>query len=470
MICACGGSPPDSSLALTGVAVVDLRSGSIAEDQTVVVRGERIVYVGAAPPADTMADAVIHDHAGDFVIPGLWDMHVHFRNSFEQGLAEENTEWLSQYLGFGVTAVRDAGGDLPEAVLEWRQQIETGERRGPRIFTSLRKLDGAASDFSWPGSIEITSADDIGPALDRLVAAGADFVKLYDGSIDGDLYLQAIAETERRGLRSAGHMPLTIRFEDAIAAGLDSVEHEIYLSKAVSADEQQIAEKIALAVDSGDDWSFSGALAELQAAADPEKLARALDLMIERGAALTPTLHIGAVLDGMTDPADYENDPRLAEVTPGIRDSFSLRLEALLARSEEELARDLAVSRTNRSYVKIAADRGVTILAGSDTGAVNSFMYPGDSLHHELEALVTVGLAPLQALQAATFHAAAWLGEEDHYGTVEAGKVADLVILQASPLADITNTRRIAAVVQSGEYLGPDILAALKRRGQSPGN
>ena len=464
-VAACGEQPDRglSTTALTGVSVIDVETGFITHDRTIVIRDDLIEYIGDALPADRLGGAAVYDHRGRFVIPGLWDMHIHLRNGREPGsdLAEANARWLRQYLGFGITAVRDAGGDLPDEVLTWKDEIDRGVRRGPRIFTSLRKLDGP--EGGWPGSLSLSGPGDIGPALDQLEQMGADFVKLYDGSIDGRLYLDAIAEAERRGLATAGHVPLSVTFEDAIDAGLDSVEHDLYLVKAASAADRQISVEIGAALENGESVSYRESLSRLVDGIEPAKMNRVFDKMIERRAAITPTFHIGRVLDGMTDVSVFESDQPLAEVPPAIRATFAFRATRLTARSPEAVESALALADRNRELLKAAADRGVTVLAGSDTGAVNSYVYPGDSLHNELAELVGAGLSPLDALRAATIYGARWLGVSDRYGSVAPGKIADLLILEENPIEDIGNTRSITAAIQGGDYMNQDELEELRR-------
>jgi len=453
--------PPPAGMVLTGLSVINVRTGAITDGQTLVVRGNRIDYIGDPLPARDLAGATVVDHTGHYVVPGLWDMHVHLRNGPDTDLADENALWMRQYLGFGVTTVREMGGDLPEQVSAWRSAIARGEIPGPRLFTALRKLDGPTG--GWAGSIRLSAIDDVVPAIDQLTRSGADFIKLYDGSIAGDVYLAAVAEAERRGLKTAGHLPLNVMFEAAIDAGLDSVEHELYLAKAASTAEGAIAEEIGEKIGRNESFSLYATLARLQASASPAKLEHAFDTMIRHGAALTPTLYVGRVLDTMTDPLAHEQDKQLDQVPAGLRATFQLRVQPLVSRRPEMVARDLDIMSRNRAFVKAAAYQGVTILAGSDTGAVNSYLYPGDSLHRELSELVDAGLTPLQALQGATLKAASWFDRSGDLGTVERGKLADLLILDANPLLDIGNTRAIVAVVQDGRYLDQQALIRLRR-------
>jgi imidazolonepropionase-like amidohydrolase len=449
----------DRTWAVTGVAVIDVQTGAVREGQTIVVQRGVIEWVGPDGAAPLPDGTLRVEERGRYVIPGLWDMHVHLRGG--PSLERANQRWLTQYLGFGVTSVRDAGGDLPEAVLRWKEAVGRGEIFGPRIFTSLRKIDGPAG--AWEGSIPVSSSADVARALDELQAAGADFVKVYDGSIAPERYLETLADAERRGLLTAGHVPLSVPFEDAIGAGLDSVEHAFHLLKAANPDDRAASRRFARRGIPEDFEPYFMAVSALGAQADEQHARRVFREMAARGAALTPTLYIRHVWNGVTRHDDGRDDPRYEATPPAIRDTFAIGLEIFADRTAEERASDLRLEELSMRLTRLAAEEGVTILAGSDTGAENPLLYPGDSLHHELEALVGAGLAPLRALQAATIEPARWFGKTRELGTLEKGKAADFVILDANPLENIENTRAIAAVVQQGVFFDRDELADLRR-------
>ena len=435
-------------LAIVGVSVVDVETGEVDADQTIVIRGGIIDSIGPEDEEPAGPDVRAIDLGGHFVIPGLWDMHVHIRGGAD--VVEENRQWLRQYIGFGVTGVRDAGGDLPGEVLAWREAIARGEFIGPRIFTSLQKLDGPTG--GWDGSIRLASAADVAPSLDQLAEAGADFVKIYDGSIDDDLYLQTLREAERRGMKTASHVPLSIPFADIVAAGLDSVEHDFYLTKAASASDRSLSEGLAAVKARDESYSYFGMLDDFANSFDEAHARRTFASMVERGMAVTPTAYIGDLLNHLTDLSAHADDERLAHVPPMIRESFGRRLEGMVERPQDIIERDFRLGAESLRLIDLAADSGVMILAGSDTGFENSFLYPGDSLHHELAMLVRAGLSPLEALQATTISGARWMQAAEHFGSVEVDKVADLVVLERNPLDDIANTRSIAAVVVTGRF------------------
>lgn len=448
----------DRTWAVTGVAVIDVETGAVREDQTIVVHRGVIEWIGPERAARLPDGTLSVDEHGRYAIPGLWDMHVHLRGG--PSLEAANRRWLGQYLGFGVTSVRDAGGDLPDAVLRWRQAIRHGEIPGPRLFTSLRKIDGPAG--AWSGSITVSSSDDIARALDELQAAGADFVKVYDGSIDPELYLQTLAAAERRGLLTAGHVPLSVPFEDAIDAGLDSVEHAFHLLKAANPGDRAASRRFARLGIPEDFEPYFVAVSALGAHADEQHARRVFREMAAHGAALTPTLYIRHVWNAITGYDDGRDDPRYQATPPAILDTYSSGLEILADRTADERASDLRLENLSLRLTRLAADEGVTILAGSDTGAENPLVYPGDSLHHELATLVRAGLTPLRALQAATIEPARWFGKADELGTLDEGKAADFVILDANPLENIDSTRAIEAVVQQGVFFDRGELADLR--------
>lgn len=432
--------------ALTGLAVVDAETGEIARDRTILIQNGLIQAIGDESILPASGDVLVVDHAGQYAIPGLWDMHVHLRGG--PRFIDANELWLRQYVGFGVTSVRDAGGDLPDAVLRWRKEIAAGDIVGPRIYTALRKLDGPGLRQS--GSIPVASLDDVEAAFDDLTAAGADFIKLYEISFPPDLYVPALREAEARGLRTAAHVSLYVPLYDLIDAGLDSMEHVFFFMKAANPDDRRLS----LSTPVLEPLDFTAYFAQYVSFGDraEESYARqTFRRMARRGVAITPTLNIEqaayAFMTGRSiDSARAEQTPAIIrETLERTVEEYAYTTDAMLPSSErflEHAARFLAP----------AAEEGVTILAGSDTGTGNAWMYPGDSLHGELEQLVAFGLSPLEALQAATVNAARWFGVQERFGSIEPGAAADIVILRENPLDDIRNTRSIAAVVQQGVY------------------
>ena len=443
--------------AITGVSVIDIETGRVAVDQTIVIRNGLIEAVGDRQSVPLESEAIVLEYDGGFAIPGLWDAHVHIRGG--PALIDANERWLRQYLGYGVTSVRDTGGDLWSSVLHWKAEVEQGVVIGPRIYTALRKLDGPG--LRQAGSIPVDSGDAIDRALDYLALAGADFIKLYDFSFPAKLYPLAVRKAEARGMKTAAHIPPGVPLEALIEAGLDSVEHAFYLVKAANPDDRRLSGRMA------DEQTYEylpyfTQLAEIGEGADPATARRVFRSMARRGTAITPTLEIDRAInaflvDRTIDRARLDQTPRL------IRDTHDRAQEFFESVADELWPIAEQVTRQSLDLVEIAADEGVMILAGSDTGTGNPFVYPGDSLHAELERLVEAGLSPLQALQSATIAPARWLGLDETFGAVSPGFVADIVVLESNPLDEIERTRDIVAVVQQGVHFDKTELAGLRR-------
>lgn len=447
-----------ASLALTGLAIIDVETGAITRDQTILIDGGVIRSVTSAADATRGIDksTLVVDLPGRYAIPGLWDMHVHFRTlptadePFEV-LVDENRALLPQYIGFGVTGVRDMGGDIPEHVLAWDKEAAAGTLIGPRIFSSLRKLDGpppveGTRPHTARGSVPVASIEEVEAAIDSHLAAGAALIKFHTLWIDADVFLAGLRAAERRGLPTAAHVPAAVTLEDAIEAGLDSIEHSPFLLGAFPPESRR-----ALAAGEGQ-----------PSAADVEHAREVFRDTRAHNVAITPTQHAVGRLSSITDVSAHDDDPRLQQVPPGIRRSYSGLASAMAARDPESVQRTLRSTAVAADLVRVAATEGVMVLAGSDSGPGNAFVYPGDSLHAELELLVAAGLSPLQVLQAATINGATWLGVDDRFGTIASGRAADIVILEADPLADIRNTRATVGVVLSGAYLDADALDELR--------
>lgn len=454
--------PPD--LIIDDVRVVDVATGSILSDHTVAIADGAVTGVWAADqvPAEVRgivaggASATVIDGAGRYLMAGLWDAHVHFRGGEE--LRAANRELLRLYPAFGVTTVRDAGGDLTEAIFAWRDSIAAGDLTGPRILTSGPKLDGPRP--SWDGSIALSDPAQVPAALDSLQVLGVDYVKLYDGTMSPQVFLAAVREAEARGMTVTGHMPLGVDFLEAVQAGLDGTEHLYYLYKGTAANRDSVG----AAVRAGE-LGFWDAFWAVLGRRDAEREVAVFAAMAESGTAVVPTLHIGDVLSTV-EQVDHSADSMLELIPDEIEATYAGRVRSAERSSLETREANRRLRREMAALVAPLQAAGVTILAGSDAGPFNSYTYPGAALHAELEALVAAGLTPAEALRAATTAPATFMGLGDELGRVAPGYVADLILLDENPLSDIRATRSVSTVILRGdEVLDRRALEALRTPG-----
>ncbi len=422
------------------VTVIDVVDGRRLPHRDLALRDGRIVAVTASARRPVAARTTL-DGRGKFAIPGLWDMHVHFGGGEE--LIEENRALLPLYVAHGITAVRDAAGDLSPSVFRWRDAIAAGREAGPTIFTSGPKIEG--KDSIWPGDLEVGSEAELDQALDRLVADRVDFIKITDNTLDPALFLQALEKVKARGLISSAHIPLVVPVAQASAAGLGSIEHIAYAFKAGAPDEAGLSRRLAAG-----ELSPQQVWDEAAATFTPESARAAYRQLARNGTAVTPTLN-GSRITAYLDQDDHADDDYLQYIGPGLQATYAWRVER--AAKDDAAAITLRHQRFERqaAILPLLQASGVVILAGTDAGFLNSFNYPGIALHQELELFVRYGLTPLQALQAATINGARFLGKDELHGTLAAGKAADLVLLDADPLKDIAAVRRIDTVILRGE-------------------
>ncbi|GAB3743014.1 amidohydrolase family protein [Hymenobacter agri] len=439
------------------VTLVDVRTGRLTPNQVVAIAKGRIVQVQAADKDSYAARQYVNGN-GRYLMPGLWDMHVHFRGG--DSLAEANKKSLTLYLAHGITTVRDCGGDLTPRIFEWRRAMEAGRLAGPRIFTSGPKIDGPGA--TWPGSLEVETPAQIRQALDSLQRLKVDYVKIYDSKISGGAYLETIRQAQRRGLKTTGHMPYTITLAESIRAGLDATEHLYYVLKACSSKEDSLTALVRASQGTARPRGLFATLPAVNATYSPAAAGRIFALMAKRHTAAVPTLFIGQTLAGLPTN-DHARDSLLAYIDPKIQATYQRRLAS--ARQQSADAQTLGRQLENRFSSLIAPMQaaGVRLLAGSDSGPFNSFVYPGASLQEELILLVHAGLTPLQALQTATINGARFMGVADHTAAIAPGKDADLLLLTANPLEDIGNIKRIDAVISRGKAYPAATLATMLR-------
>lgn len=453
---ASGGRPPAPAetydLVINHVNVVDVESGRLRPDQLVAVAGGKIVRVGPASQARYQARQKM-DGTGRFLLPGLWDMHVHFRGG--DSLAAANKKSLALYLAHGITTVRDCGGDLTPAIFQWRREEVAGTLAGPRLFTSGPKIDGPGA--TWPGSLEVTTPAQVSHALDSLQKLRVDFVKIYDSKISGEAYLETISQAEKRGLKTTGHMPYSVTLAEAVRQGLDGTEHLYYVFKACSGKEDSLTALVRNSLTTSKPLGLFALLPAVYDTYSPAAAQRIFRLMAAHHTVAVPTLAIGRTLAELGEN-DHAHDSLLAYIDPKIQRTYARRLAGARQQSAAARAFTQKLEAKFRTLVPQLQAAGVTILAGSDSGPFNSFTYPGASLHDELGLLVQAGLTPAQALRAATISGATFMGVASRSGSIAEGKDADLVLLTANPLADIANVRRIAAVVARGQvYARPEL-------------
>ncbi|MGI4761629.1 MAG: amidohydrolase family protein [Janthinobacterium lividum] len=424
--------------------VVDVATGAIRPDQTVVVLGARIVRVGPsagqAPPAGRVVDAT-----GQYLLPGLWDMHTHV---YFDGTARAGTRLiLPLLLANGITGIRDMGSQL-DSILRARAAVAAHRWLGPRLVVSGPMLDGPKSPYQ--AAIAVATPADGRRAVAMLKARGVDFIKVQS-YVPRAAYFAIADEARKRGLSLEGHVPDGVRAAEAITAGQRTLEHLIGIFEASSPNEAQYV--------SGSIKSpgrFLATYDPAREAAISKRLAVAHvwqcpTLYWERGQWLVDALDWRADSAGLAYAGRSWVAQRWPKSQLGI--ARSLDYEPLAVR-EKFVAHELAIVRRLHAA-------GVPFLAGTDAPA-GVDLIPGVSLHQELQRFVDAGFTPLQALQTATLNPARFYNRPQDFGTVQPGRLADLLLLQANPLINIANTRRIAGVVADGRYFARPALDSLK--------
>lgn len=438
-------------------------------DQAVVVRGERIIAVQAASaPLPAGAREVDGDHG--FLLPGLWDAHVHY--DFVPGLDHRTMSTL--FLINGITSVRDTGGHL-ETLAEARAAAAPAGAAAPRLFVAGPLLDaenrvyaGAAPGF--PDIADGLTRANAEQAIDALAAAEVDLIKTYE-LVDPALFQILIDRAAHHGLPVTAHIPLSMDGLEVAASGIRGMEHLRNLELACSRDHAELlAERLRMLQNptGAPGWQLRRDIHAAQrlrafTSEDSVRCASLIAALAQHGVFQTPTLTITS--------ADVARLP----AQPVYRDTFELLPEVVREAWHREADRRLsappaALAEAHTRWAVAMVPRlyaaGVPIMAGTDTPI--GLLTPGFSLHEELRMLVEAGMPPAAVLVAATRRPAEFLGRENDLGAVAPGRLADLVLLSANPLIDIRNTRRITAVMRGGRLFDRNALDALAATLRAP--
>ena len=429
----------DDVLIFTNVNVVGMRDGEIAQGVTLVIKKGRISGLAKVGFVGQGRNIQIVNAHGKYLIPGLWDMHVH--SAFISPAWDEKVIY-PLYIANGVTGVRDMGGD-PDVLEARRKRIESGELLGPHLRLAGPFLAAGKSDRQ---TIAVNTPEDARQAVDTVKKRGLDFVKIL--SVSRESYFAIAEESAKEKIPFVGHVPHSVGAREAATAGQKSIEHLTGILLACSSREDELRAQGLAALEKRDYAAYRKLGPQIMATYDPAKAGALFLQLAQRNIWQVPTL-VWTETNSRIEDAELGSDPRLKYVPASVREQWDpakLREKT----SPEELAALRAEAARDLELVKAMHSAGVRFMAGSD--GPDPYVYPGFSLHDELEWLVKSGFTPLQALQSATFNPALFMSNMDKYGVVELQRAADLVLLDANPLDDIRNTRKIFGVVVGGKY------------------
>lgn len=431
--------------------LIDMTSGQPKPDMTVIISGNRVGRIGKNIKVPKNAEII--DATGKFLIPGLWDMHTHSReDAFTRNFI------FPLDIANGVTAVRDMNGDCVNncngrpniyAINQWRKEIAEGSLIGPRIYAaSSPLLDG--DHPIWDFAYVVRDAAEARQAVHFFKNRGVDFLKVYS-LLSRGAYFALADEAKKEKIVFAGHVPVSVSVSEASDAGQKSLEHMHGMQEGCSTREAGLRAEMLRLLDAqvkaeGKTHLYPIYIAQAQEAFETYDAAKCSALFarfVKNGTWIVPTLVDKALMSQQAnDPASLLTDPRSTYLPRSVRAAPPGAINV-----KDAAAKRLRIER----YTKMVGEMeraGVGLLAGTDLASRS----PGFSVHDELSLFVEGGLTPLQALQTATINPARYFGITDKAGTIETGKFADLVLLDANPLEEIHNTQRIRAVVANGRY------------------
>jgi imidazolonepropionase-like amidohydrolase len=457
LVCA---TPAQTSIVIRNVTLLDMQSPKAKTRMTVIVEGDRITSVGrylAVPK-----NATVVDGRGKFLIPGLWDMHVHV-------LRPDRAErFFKLFIANGVTGVRDMGTTEGGFAMltRLRTDLASGKMVGPRIVAAGRIMDGPVPAVP-PNSIPFSGEAEARGQVNYLKSLGADFIKVYDG-VARDDYFAIIDEAKKINIPVAGHVPLGVTSLEASNARQRSIEHLGNILRSCSSLPAETIEQRANAAvkPSGKPGDYSHIPARIAARTkleletfDAAKCSSLYSAFVKNQTWQVPTLATKRPLS-LLDDGGFTDDPRMKYIP--LREHETWRPENnffLRSRTPEFIVQKKRLYLKELAIVGDMHHAGVPFMTGTDIPG--AYTYPGFSLHDELELFVQNGFTPYEALKAATLNPAMFLGLEKSLGTIEVGKRADMVLLSADPLRDIRNTTAIEAVVINGKYLSRADLDAI---------
>ena len=472
-------SAQPQAVVLRNVTLIGGTGAAAGPGMTVVVTGDRITAVGRDAAVPQGAQVV--DGTGKFLIPGLWDMHLHLRG--DSRVPRFTTFGEVLLIANGVTSVRVMAG-LPK-FHDMKKRMEAGELLGPRMFLASRNMDGriptqklppkpgdtAGEAEEWqsvgtgeiPRAYQITNAAEVRAAVAEARTSGVEFLKIHN-ELTPEAYFAIAAEAKANGLYLAGHVPTGVTVAALSDSGMRSIEHWGGVLEGCSSREAEIlkAQLAAVSLPAAERGRRNAELRRMAVESySAEKCAALAARFVKNGTWLSPTFMpeggARATAERNADLAKYVFAPLRARWQQQIAGAPA---PAPSSPQEQVLAK--AADARRHDIIAVMKRAGVQFVIGTDSGG--AWRIPGRSLHEGMQEMVKVGLTPMETIVAATSSSARLLKREKELGTIQTGKLADMVLLDANPLQDITNTRRINAVVVNGRLMDRKTLDDLLAR------
>jgi imidazolonepropionase-like amidohydrolase len=394
--------------AIMGGRLIDGTGKPAVENSVVILRGGKIVAAGPAASIPMPKGAEFVDAKGKSVLPGLWEMHAHF----------EQVEWGPIYLATGVTTARDVGNER-EFIVGARDAIAAGQGVGPRLVMA-GVVDGSGP-FAL-GVIRVDTPEQAREQVKKYKAAGFQQIKIYS-SVKPDILKVVTAEAHRLGMTVTGHIPFGMNAIQGIEDGMDQINHVEYLTKVMVDPKSHTIDP------------------------DAPNVKKIIKLLLEHHIVVDDTL---ALMEVILHPLDHPIsgfEPGILKVAPELKEGLET-IGTPSAKAEQSAATFRAMEAT----VRVLHQSGVPIVAGTDQAV------PGFSLDREIELYVQAGFTPMEAIQAATLVPARAMGMEKESGTIEAGKRADVILVDGNPLENISDIRKVSAVFAAGKMYQPAAL------------
>lgn len=450
---------------IQNVNIVDIKTGELWQNMTLIVRGSKIDTIAKTDHIRLTGSGTLVDGSRKYLIPGLWDMHVHLINE-----PYTREVFYPLFIANGITGIRVMAADCFEPCDEpnmkitqhrnLQNEIKQGKLLGPKSILASYYINGGLNGES---TILKPRTEEHGRELARLLKdRKVDFIKIYD-ELNPEAYYGITDEAKKLNLEFAGHVPLAKKVIEVSKAGQRSIEHAIdnLFLDCSDIEDNMRARLLEMFGNEKGDFNYVNVEGinklslEMVENFDSLKCEEIYQILIDNNTWIVPTLRLLEVY--YPDTADWKDHPNIKYMPKDEYDVFAYDYGPAMRKFWGPF--NPKIEKKRRQLVSNMNDTGVGLLAGSDVGEVG--LIGGFSLHEELLSLQNAGLTPLEALQTATLNPAKYQNAIDSIGTIEIGKIADLILLNKNPLEDIANTQTIEAVFTNGRYLNRKDLDSL---------